>query len=85
MVLKGEKALLSEIKGQSPSPSYATTNLEHLTISSLSVSDDGTFNSIIIISTDNIVSQLVQGYHLQYQPVEKHPRDALVCCRASPI
>jgi len=41
MVLKGEKSLLAEVKAPFPPPSPTMTDLDHLTISSLSVQDDG--------------------------------------------
>ena len=55
MVLRGEKDLLPEIKGQSFSTSSTTTDLEHLNVSSSSMSDDGTFGSIIFINTEDII------------------------------
>ena len=41
MVLKGEKSLLTEVKGSSPPLSPTISDLDHLTISSLSVQDEG--------------------------------------------
>ena len=48
MVLKGEKNLLPEIKAPSPSVSSVTTDLDHLSVSSLSVEDDGMFYLTIL-------------------------------------
>ena len=51
MVLKGEKNLLPEIKAPSPSASSVTTDLDHLSVSSLSVEDDGMFDLTILQRT----------------------------------
>ena len=48
MVLKGEKNLLPEIKAPSPSVLSVTTDLDHLSVSSLSVEDDGMFYLTIL-------------------------------------
>lgn len=44
MVLKGKRELLTEIKAQSPSISSVSTDLDHLTVSSLSILNDSTFD-----------------------------------------
>ena len=47
MVLKGEKGLLTNIKASSPSTLSTVTDLDDLTISSLSMHDDSMFDSMV--------------------------------------
>ena len=52
MALKGEKSLLPEIKNPLPdSMSSVTTDLDHLSISSLSASEDGTSDFVTAIAS----------------------------------
>ena len=44
MIRKGKRELLTEIKTQSPLISSVSTNLDQLTVSSLSILNDGTFD-----------------------------------------